>query len=93
MKLALIPDIAKSFTSAALSLAFVALSPLAALAEMATLTASPGSRINVRDLPSTSSPARHYGVPGDRVEIITSVYSNSDGRLLSLIHISEPTRH
>lgn len=81
MKLALTPGIAKFFTSAALSLAFVALAPLAALAEMATLTASPGSRINVRDLPSTSSPARHYGIPGDRVEIITSVNSSFDGRL------------
>lgn len=81
MKLVLTPGIAKFFTSAALTLAFVALSPLAALAEMATLTASPGSRINVRDLPSTSSPARHYGIPGDRVEILTSVTSSFDGRL------------
>ncbi|WP_448597422.1 SH3 domain-containing protein [Thermoleptolyngbya sp.] len=81
MKLAFTPGIAKFVTSAALSLALVVFAPLAALAEMATLTASPGSRINVRELPSTSSPARHYGVPGDRVEIITSVYSNSDGRL------------
>lgn len=67
MKLALTPGIAKFFTSAALTLAFVALSPLAALAEMATLTASPGSRINVREQPSTNSPARHYGIPGDRL--------------------------
>lgn len=81
MKLSLTPGIAKFLTSAALALSFVALSPLAALAEMATLTASPGSRINVRDQPSTSSPARHYGVPGDRVEIITSVNSSFDGRL------------
>ncbi|WOB42641.1 SH3 domain-containing protein [Thermoleptolyngbya oregonensis NK1-22] len=85
MKLSLTPGIAntiaKFLTSTALTLAFIALAPLAALAEMATLTASPGSRINVRDLPSTTSPIRHYGLPGDRVEIITSVNSNSDGRL------------
>lgn len=42
---------------------------LPALAEMGTLRGSPGSRINVRSLPSTSASSPSYGIPGDRVDI------------------------
>ena len=45
---------------------------LPASAEMATLQASPGSRINVRSQPSTSAPAPSYGIPGDRVQILNT---------------------
>ncbi len=45
---------------------------LPALADMGTLRASPGSRVNVRETPSTSARIRHYGLGGDRVEILAS---------------------
>lgn len=43
---------------------------LSALAESGTLSASSGSRVNVRQSPSTSAPIRHYGIGGDRVNIL-----------------------
>lgn len=39
-----------------------------------------GSRVNVRSAPSTNSPARHYGLVGDRVQVIKSTTGN-DGYL------------
>lgn len=35
----------------------------------------PGSRINVRSAPSTSAASPHYGLVGDRVQIIDATYS------------------
>lgn len=43
---------------------------LPAYAEMATLLGDPGSTINVRAEPSTAARAPHYGLPGDRVDVI-----------------------
>lgn len=45
---------------------------LSAIAQTATLLGSPGSRVNVRQTPSTNSPVRHYGLGGDRVNILAS---------------------
>jgi Bacterial SH3 domain len=43
------------------------------LSKFATLTAQePQARINVRDQPNLSGNNRHYGVPGDRVTILSS---------------------
>lgn len=36
------------------------------------------SRINVRSAPTTTAASPHYGVVGDRVEIIRQLYSNGD---------------
>lgn len=55
-----------------------------ALAEMATLRANPGSRVNVRRYPSTNAAIQHYGLGGDRVNIIQR--SNApDGYLWYLV--------
>ncbi len=43
---------------------------LPAFADTGTLQGSPGSRINVRQSPSTTAPVRHYGLGGDRVNIL-----------------------
>ncbi len=41
-----------------------------AWAESATLKGQAGDRINIRSQPSTGATAPHYGLPGDRVEIL-----------------------
>ncbi len=38
----------------------------------------PGSRVNVRSAPSTSAPSPHYGLVGDRVQVIRYV-TDKDG--------------
>lgn len=43
---------------------------LPALAETAIIRGASGSRVNVRDSPSTSAAVRHYGLGGDRVTIL-----------------------
>jgi len=43
---------------------------LPAFADTGTLQGSPGSRVNVRQSPSTTAPVRHYGLGGDRVNIL-----------------------
>lgn len=43
---------------------------LPASANMATIQGTSGSRVNVRQSPSTSSLVRHYGFGGDRVTIL-----------------------
>lgn len=43
---------------------------LPALADTGTLQGTPGSRVNIRETPSTSSDVRHYGLGGDRVNIL-----------------------
>jgi predicted RNA-binding Zn ribbon-like protein len=62
-------------TAMALS-CFSALPSLAAPAYL--VGREPGSRINVRSAPSTSAPSPHYGLVGDRVEVIRSV-TGEDG--------------
>lgn len=47
--------------------------PVPGSRRIGTLTASPGSRINVRSGPSINTRSPHYGVPGDRIEIIRCV--------------------
>ena len=42
-------------------------------ARFASLTASPGSRINVRSQPTVNSSAPHYGISGDRVKVLQCV--------------------
>ena len=42
------------------------------LASPAVLSASEGSQINIRSGPSTQSSSPHYGLPGDRVEVLRS---------------------
>lgn len=41
---------------------------------------TPGSQVNVRSRPSTSAPSPHYGLVGDRVEILDTA-TGSDGWL------------
>ncbi|MBD2022538.1 SH3 domain-containing protein [Leptolyngbya sp. FACHB-36] len=48
----------------------LAAAALPALADMATILAAPGTRVNVRQSPSTTSRIRHYGLGGDRVTIL-----------------------
>jgi hypothetical protein len=43
---------------------------LPAFADTGTLQGSPGSRVNVRQSPSTTAPVQHYGLGGDRVNIL-----------------------
>jgi len=43
---------------------------LSALASTAMIQIAPGTQANVRESPSTSAPIRHYGVNGDRVNIL-----------------------
>lgn len=43
---------------------------LPAFAETGTIQGNPGSRVNIRQSPSTSASVRHYGVGGDRVNIL-----------------------
>lgn len=43
---------------------------LPALAETGTIQGARGSRVNIRETPSTSSSVRHYGLGGDRVNIL-----------------------
>ncbi len=50
---------------------------LAQLPEMGLLTANPGSQINIRSGPGIEYSALHYGVVGDRVEILDSQHENS----------------
>lgn len=48
--------------------------PVAARRGLSTLRASdPGSRINVRSEPTIDSPSPHYGLPGDKVEVLRCV--------------------
>lgn len=57
-------------------LTFLTLSSLSfpALARgISTLTANPGSRINVRTQPTIKSSAPQYGLSGDKVEVIKCV--------------------
>lgn len=50
---------------------------LPAFAYPATLTAvEPGSEINVRSAPTTESYSPHYGLAGDRVEVIDTTQGN-----------------
>jgi serine/threonine protein kinase, bacterial len=50
---------------------------LPAFARPAVLTGTqPGSRVNVRSSPSTQSASPHYGVVGDRVEVLRSIKGN-----------------
>jgi len=52
---------------------------LPSFARPATLIAQDaGSRINVRSAPSTRATAPHYGIPGDRIEVISSVIGSDD---------------
>jgi SH3-like domain-containing protein len=52
---------------------------LPAFARPATLIAQDsGSRINVRSAPSTQSTAAHYGLIGDRIEVMSSMIGNDD---------------
>jgi hypothetical protein len=63
-------------------LAATALSCLAALPSLAApaylVGRQPGSRINVRSAPSTSASSPHYGLVGDRVQVIRYV-TGKDG--------------
>lgn len=60
-----------SFATASVAIA------LPAFAYPATLTAiDPGSAINVRSVPTTESYSPHYGVVGDRVEVIDTAQGN-----------------
>jgi hypothetical protein len=52
----------------ALVISFATMLP--ALADTGTILGTPGSRINVRETPSTGSRVRHYGLGGDRVTIL-----------------------
>ena len=52
----------------ALVISFATLLP--ASADTGTIQGTLGSRVNVREAPSTDSQARHYGVGGDRVNIL-----------------------
>lgn len=48
--------------------------PVAPRRGLSTLRASdPGARINVRSEPTIDSPSPHYGVPGDKVEVLRCV--------------------
>jgi serine/threonine protein kinase, bacterial len=62
-------------TTAAISIGLA----LPALARPAVLTgAEPGSRVNVRSAPSTRATSPHYGLVGDRVEVLRSI-KGADG--------------
>lgn len=54
------------------------ITPLSALAELATLQGQPSSQINVRRSPSTNAAIAHYGLGGDRVDVSDWVNS-TDG--------------
>jgi uncharacterized protein YgiM (DUF1202 family) len=43
---------------------------LPALADTGTIQGVPGSRVNVRQSPSTSARVQHYGLGGDRVNVL-----------------------
>jgi len=43
---------------------------LPAFAETGTIQGTPGSRVNIRQSPSTNASVQHYGVGGDRVNIL-----------------------
>ena len=61
--------------------AAISLKPLPSSAAPAVLDASdPGSRINIRSDPSSSSTALHYGLPGDQVDILRN-QTGDDGYL------------
>jgi hypothetical protein len=47
--------------------------PATSRARFANLTASSGSRINVRSQPTVNSSAPHYGISGDRVKVLQCV--------------------
>ncbi|MGG6295904.1 SH3 domain-containing protein [Leptolyngbya sp. AN02str] len=65
-------------TSVAIAAVVSMAAAMPALANTATLVGSSGSRINVRESPSTRARIRHYGLPGDRVNILASTNA-SDG--------------
>lgn len=71
-------------------LAFGAIAP--AFAAPAYLVGStPGSRVNVRSGPSTSSSVAHYGLVGDRVQTIDSAVG-SDGYMWYYVEFPSSAR-
>ncbi|ABW26251.1 SH3 domain-containing protein [Acaryochloris marina] len=60
-----------------LSISFMSLMAAAPVfAAPAYLVGQPGGRINVRSSPSTSASSPHYGIVGDRVQVIDATYSD-----------------
>lgn len=60
-----------------ISISFMSLiAAIPAFAAPAYLVGQPGGRINVRSAPSTSSSTPHYGIVGDRVQVIDATYSD-----------------
>lgn len=60
-----------------LSISFISLMAAAPVfAAPAYLVGQSGSRINVRSSPSTSASSPHYGIAGDRVQVIDATYSD-----------------
>jgi len=51
---------------------------LPSFARPATLTATPGSQINVRSAPTTTATSPHYGLVGDRVEVLRTTVQDGD---------------
>jgi len=60
----------KSLSLFVTTLALLLTMTLSAIAETAILLGSRSSQVNVRQNPSTNSPVRHYGLGGDRVNIL-----------------------
>lgn len=74
----------KAFSVFLTTLTVLLTTAASALAQTATIQASPGSRVNVRQFPSTSAAIRHSASVGDRVNIIER--SNApDGALWYLV--------
>lgn len=79
-------------------LSFASISFLSILAAVPALAApaylvgaQPGSRVNVRSGPSTSSYSPHYGLVGDRVQVINSTTGN-DGYYWYYVEFSSGAR-
>jgi hypothetical protein len=68
----------------ATTLTLLSATTLSALAQTATIQAHSGSRVNVRQYPSTSSAIQHYGLGGDRVDILERTNA-PDGALWYLV--------
>jgi hypothetical protein len=80
MKLQCMPQLTSVLRVSLLSsFLFGLLIPFPAVAAPAVLSGSePGSRVNVRSAPSTTSSSPHYGIVGDRVETLRQT-QGSDG--------------
>ncbi|NJK40861.1 MAG: SH3 domain-containing protein [Acaryochloridaceae cyanobacterium SU_2_1] len=63
-----------------LSVSFLSLmAAVPVLAAPAYLVGEFGSRINVRSQPTTFASSPHFGLVGDRVEVIDITYNDEDG--------------